>query len=87
MSAGNFLVSLKEVQGTEKTLICRSLLKEQIDSWKKGLSTKVDITPQMMDILKKRLKALMQMIYFQIMKFMELANLLQDTLLKKSTKR
>ena len=37
MSGGNFLVSLKEVQDTEKTLICRSLLKEQIDLWEKGL--------------------------------------------------
>ena len=54
MSSRNFLVSLKEVHDTEKTLICRSLLKEQIDFWEKGLSSKVDITLQMMDILKKK---------------------------------
>ena len=54
MSGGNFLVSLKEVHDTEKTLICRSLLKEQIDLWQKGLSLKVEITLQMMDILKKK---------------------------------
>ena len=54
MSGGNFLVSLKEVHDTEKTLICRSLLKEQIDLWEKGLSSKGEITLQMMDILKKK---------------------------------
>ena len=54
MSGGNFLVCLKEVQDTEKTLICRSLLKEQIDLWEKRSSSKVDITLQMMDILKKK---------------------------------
>ena len=65
MSGGNFFVCWKEIHDTEKTLICRSLLKEQIDLWEKGLSSKVDITLQMMDILKKkRLKALMQMISF-----------------------
>ena len=53
MSGGNFLVCLKEVQDTEKTRICRLLYEEQIDLWGKGLSSKVDITPQMMDILKK----------------------------------
>ena len=56
MSGGNFLVCLKEVQDTEKTLICQSLLKEQIDLWEKGLSSKVDITPQMMDILKEKVE-------------------------------
>ena len=56
MSGGNFLVSLEEVQDTEKTLICRSVLKEQIDLWEKGLSSKVDITLQMMDILKKKVE-------------------------------
>ena len=35
MSGGKFLVRLKEVQDTEKALICRLLLKEQIDLWKK----------------------------------------------------
>ena len=53
MSGDNFLVSLKEVHDTEKTLICQSVLKEQIDLWEKGLSSKADITLQMTDILKK----------------------------------
>ena len=44
MSADNFLVSVKEVQDAEKTLICRLVLKEQIDLWEKGLSSKVDIS-------------------------------------------
>ena len=58
MSGGNFLASLKEVQDTEKTQICRSLLKEQIDLWEKGLSLKADITPQMMDILNKKVEGI-----------------------------
>ena len=43
MSGGNFLVSLKEVQDTEKTLICRSLLKEQMIYGKKDYDQKLTL--------------------------------------------
>ena len=37
MNGGNFLVSMKEVQDTEKTLMCRLLLKEGINLWENDL--------------------------------------------------
>ena len=33
MNGGHFLVSLNEVTNSEKILLCRSLLKEDIDFW------------------------------------------------------
>ena len=39
MNGGNFLVSLREVYSSEKTLLCNTLLKEEISSWDKDLST------------------------------------------------
>ena len=34
MSGGRFLVSLREVRNTERILSCRSLIKNDVNSWK-----------------------------------------------------
>lgn len=39
MSGGRFLVSLREVQNSERILRCRSLIKEDINFWKDDLGT------------------------------------------------
>ena len=39
MSGGRFLVSLREVQNSERILACRSLIKEDIDFWKEDLGS------------------------------------------------
>ena len=57
MSGGNFLVSLKEVQDTEKILVCKSLMREQIDFWEKDLFCKNDISPQMLHDLEDHMQS------------------------------
>ena len=39
MSGGRFLVSLREVQNSERILKCRSLIKADINFWKENLGT------------------------------------------------
>ena len=54
MSGGNFLVNIKEVQDTEKTLIFRSLLKESINLWENDLFYENDISSQKIDELEEK---------------------------------
>ena len=48
MNGGNFLVSFNEVSNSEKILLCRSLIKEEIDFWKKS---ELASTPVNFDVL------------------------------------
>ena len=56
MSGGNFLVSLKEVQDSEKILICRFLLKETVDLWKEDLLCKNDLNPEIIQGIQEKIE-------------------------------
>ena len=58
MNGGNFLVSMKEVQDTEKALICRSLLKEGINLWEGDLFYENDISSQKIDELEEKTQSI-----------------------------
>lgn len=59
MSGGNFLANLNEVQETEKILVCKSLMREQIDFWKKICSAKMIFRHKCCTIWKTVCKVLM----------------------------
>lgn len=53
MSGGNFLVSLREVLDTEKTLLHRSLLKVDANVWELDLLSNNDLSPETVEHLQK----------------------------------
>ena len=53
MSGGRFLVSLLEVRNTERILVCRSLLKADVDLWQEDLVTENEDIENFMSILEE----------------------------------
>ena len=53
MSGGRFLVSLLEVRNSERILVCRSLLKADLDLWQEDLVTENEDIENFMSILEE----------------------------------
>ena len=53
LSGGRFLVSLREVQSSERVLTCRSLLKAGVNYWKEEAANLHDDTTDIVDFLEK----------------------------------
>ena len=53
MSGGRFLVSLLEVRNSERILVCRSLLKADVNMWQEDLVTENEDIENFMSILEE----------------------------------
>ena len=55
MSEGRFLVSLREVESSEKILLIRSLIKEDINFWDEDIQIKKSVTQDFLQHVAHRM--------------------------------
>ena len=85
MSGGRFLVSLREVLNSERILICRSLIKENINFWEENIDSDAEESlDSINDLVDKRVDEIMEAVLDDAR---EVATIISGYVAKKIIKR